>query len=224
MSVLEMVPLDIETTGFNLGDEVTTIGFELELGCRVFLQTGGRHVDDGEVEEAVRDRTGRHVVVSTHESERALLVSTWEFVGDRLRGEDVMLVGYNAELWRGGFDLPFLRSRCAAQDVPWPFVDLPYADLMPIVTDRFNTTIDGDAQSDLESAYAAMCGGELNDVDPFADSEQAVAAFQDGEFAALVTHNAADIMRTGAIGTVAKQYCSKSDFDLKSLTPVIEDA
>jgi len=95
---------------------------------------------------------------------------------------------------------------------------------MPIVTDRFNTTIDGDAQSDLESAYAAMCGGELNDVDPFADSEQAVAAFQDGEFAALVTHNAADIMRTGAIGTVAKQYCSKSDFDLKSLTPVIEDA
>jgi len=223
MSALDMIPLDIETTGFNLGDAVTVIGFELELGCRVFLQTDGRRVHEGEVEEAVRERTGRHVVVSTHESEREVLVATWEFAGDRFRDEDVLLVGYNGETWNGGFDLPFLRSRCAAQDVPWPFVDLPYADLMPIVTDRFNTTVAGDAQSDLESAYAAMCGGELNDMDPFADSEEAVAAFHDSEFAALVTHNAADIMRTGAIGTVAKQYCSKSDFSLKSLTPVIED-
>ena len=224
MSVLEMVAVDIETTGFNLNEEVTVIGFELELGCRVFLQTDGRCVDGGAVEEAVRERMGRHIVVSTHESEHGLLVAVWEFVSDRLRGEDVMLVGYNAETWNGGFDLPFLRSRCAAQDVPWLFTDLPYADLLPVATDLFNTTVAGESRSDLESAYAAMCGVELNDADPFADSEQAVAAFQDGEFAALVTHNAADIMRTGAIGQVAKQYCSKSDFDLKSLTPVVEDA
>jgi hypothetical protein len=43
------------------------------------------------------------------------------FVGERLRDEDVLLVGYNAEAWQGGFDLPFPRSRYAAQDVPWLF-------------------------------------------------------------------------------------------------------
>jgi len=35
---LEMVPFDIETTGFDVTDEVTVVGLELSLGCRVFLQ------------------------------------------------------------------------------------------------------------------------------------------------------------------------------------------
>jgi uncharacterized protein YprB with RNaseH-like and TPR domain len=245
-----MVPLDIETTGFAISDEVTVLGVAMPLGCRVFVQTGEQSalgqgggsgsnpgggpdrdrdasvgpVDATALEDAVRERTGRHVVVSTHATERDVLVAVWEFVGDRLAGDDVLLVGYNAETWQGGFDLPFLRSRCAAQNVPWLFGDLPYADLLPVVSDRFNTTLNGDARSDLESAYAALCDGDLNDIDPFADSQEAAPAFQNGEFVPLVTHNVADILRTGALGTVARQYCSKSDFSLKSLTPVIDDA
>ncbi|MGB9961639.1 hypothetical protein ACOZ32_05440 [Halobacterium sp. MBLA0001] len=40
--VLEQVAFDIETTGFNVDDEVTTVGFAVPMGVRVFVQTGER--------------------------------------------------------------------------------------------------------------------------------------------------------------------------------------
>jgi len=221
VSDLEFVAFDIETTGFDVTDHVTVVGFELDLGCRVFVQAEERSCSD--VEASVRERTERHVVVSVHESEQAVLDAVSGFVEERLRDDDVLLVGFNAETWQGGFDLPFLRSRYAAHGIDWPFVDLPYADLFPVMKKRFNTTYNEETQSDLPGVYEALCDGALNDVDPFADSEEAVTAFTEGRFAALVTHNVADVLRTGALGAVAQEYCSKSDFSLKSLTPTVED-
>ncbi|MDZ5813400.1 hypothetical protein U4E84_18885, partial [Halorubrum sp. AD140] len=119
----------------------------------------------------------------------------------------------------------------------WPFTDVPYADLMPIVADRFNTTVIDDAtaaadaetgtkadaepveRNDLEHAYAVLCDGTDGDVDPFDESAEAVAAFEDGRFAELAQHNVADVLRTQAIGRVAERYCAKSEFNVKSLTP-----
>jgi uncharacterized protein YprB with RNaseH-like and TPR domain len=43
---LEFVAFDIETTGFDVTDAVTAVGFALPLGCRVFVQTGGRESTD----------------------------------------------------------------------------------------------------------------------------------------------------------------------------------
>jgi uncharacterized protein YprB with RNaseH-like and TPR domain len=40
--VLEQVAFDIETTGFDVEDEVTVVGFGLSMGVRVFVQTAGR--------------------------------------------------------------------------------------------------------------------------------------------------------------------------------------
>jgi len=217
VAALRFVAFDIETTGLDATETVTTIGFDMELGTRVFLQTGGRPADG--VEAAVRERTDRHVVVSCHDDEPALVAAMGEFAGERFRDEEILLVGYNAETWQSGFDLPFLRSRYAACDVAWPFIDVPYADLFPVVTNRFNTTQNGESQSDLGGVYATLCGGALNDRDPFADSAQAVTAFEAGHFADLVTHNVVDVERTAQVGAVAKRYCSKSDFQLKSLTP-----
>ena len=136
---LEQVAFDIETTGFGVDDEVTTVGFAVPLGVRVFVQTRGRAAPN--VEAAVRDRVETHVQVSTHESERKLFKAVGSFTADRLADDDVMLVGFNAELWKLGFDLPFLRTRLAQADVEWPFRNVPYADLLPVVTNRFNTTI-----------------------------------------------------------------------------------
>lgn len=219
---LAHVAIDIETTGLDAADEVTVVGFKLELGCRVFYQTSGRDTDSNDVETAVQNRTGIHVEVSPHQSERALLEAVSAFVAMRLRSADVLLVGYNAETWRGGFDLPFLRTRYAACDVAWPFQTLPYADLLPVVRDLFNTTVDGDEPADLETAYEVLCPGEAGAVDPFDDSVDAVAAFEDGRFEAVVLHNVADIRRTAQLSSLAQRYCSKSDFDLKSLTPTVE--
>ena len=220
MTVLEQVAFDLETTGFEVGDEVTVAGFALPMGCRVFLLTGGR--DTVGVETKVQDASPVHVQVSTHGSERALLAAMTEFVGERLRGDDVLLVAFNGEVWRGGFDLPFLRSRLAVQDLEWPFGELAYADVMPVIENRFNTMVGDEEPSDLVGVYDLLCDEGDSDLDPFAESAEAVDAFVAGDFAALVKHNVADILRTKALGRLAERYCSKSEFQVKSLTPTRE--
>lgn len=223
MSELEIVAFDLETTGFTVSDEVTVVGFAFPLGARVFLRTDDRAA--GAVESTVRERADCHVHLSTHGSERAVLEAVGEFAAARLVEDEVLLVAYNGETWRSGFDLPFLRTRLARLDVAWPFRDMPYADLLPLVTKRFNTTIeaDADAQRDLAGVYATLCEGSAGAMDPFEESSEAVTAFETGAFAELVLHNVADVMRTRALGLLAERYCSKSDFELKSLTPTRAD-
>lgn len=217
---LRHVTIDIETTGFNVDDAVTVVGFGLELGCRVFYQTGGRRHDG--CETAVRERTGEHAQVSAHRSEATVLESVAEFAATRLQPNDVLLIAYNGEVWRGGFDLPFLRTRFAAHDMSWPFTDVPYADLLPIIRDQFNTTIDGEGTAGLATAYDVLCAGDYGAFDPFEDSVEAVTAFEEERFADVVSHNVSDVLRTRALSGLAKRYCSKSDFSLKSLTPTID--
>jgi hypothetical protein len=248
MTALELVAVDIETTGFTVSDTVTVVGFAVPMGVRVFVRVhepggephAGSAAPPGEesatdtdaivtasalednVATALDDDQG--VTVSTHTSERALLGAVQSFVADRLAGRDVLIVAYNGETWKAGFDLPFLRTRHAQLDVPWPFRDVPYADLLPVIRKRFNTTQDdGEGQADLVTAYDTLCAGPYTELDPFEDSAAAVTAFEDGEYGELVLHNVADILRTRALGVLAQRYCSKSDFSLKSLTPTIHD-
>jgi DNA polymerase III epsilon subunit-like protein len=214
---LELLAFDIETTGFDADDVVTVVGFRLPLGCQVFCQTDGRTSDD--VEATLQGKLDEHVNVALHESEAALLEAVAEFVQMRLRDDDVLLTAFNGETWDGGFDLPFLRTRFAAHGLDWPFVDVPYADVFPVVQKLFNTTINGESRSGLVTAYDVLCDGEFGEIDPFEDSAEAVTAFENGRFTALVAHNVADVLRTAALGELAEQYCSKSDFQVKSLTP-----
>jgi hypothetical protein len=214
---LEQVAFDIETTGFDVDDEVTVVGFAVAMGVRVFVQTGGR--SGGDVEESVGETVETVVDVSTHRSEREVLLAVADFVEERLCNGDVLLIAYNGDRWNGGFDLPFLRTRYSQLDVAWPFVEVAYADVMPLVHNRFNTRVDGDEHGDLTAAYEVLCDGEYTDLDPFEDSEEAVGAFENEQFDDLVLHNVADVLRTRALGRVAERYCSKSEFKVKSLTP-----
>lgn len=214
---LELVAFDIETTGFDAADVVTVVGFALPLGVRVFCQTGGR-ASDG-VEEDVQDRVEQYVIVSMHDSEAVLLEAVGEFVRMRFRDDDVLLAAFNGETWDGGFDVPFLRTRFARHGVDWPFVDVPYTDVFPVVAKLFNTTVNGDAQSSLTAAYDVLCDDGFGAIDPFDDSGEAVTAFDDGRFVDVIQHNVADVLRTAALGELAERYCSKSDFQVKSLTP-----
>jgi hypothetical protein len=226
--VLESVAFDIETTGFGVDDAVTVVGFAVPMGVRVFVQTSGRSVNG--IETRVRERVDEHVVVSVHERERELLEGVGEFVGRRLCDREVLLVAYNGERWKSGFDLPFLRTRLAQHGLAWPFSDVPYADLLPVISRRFNTTTTGSdaggdgGQSDLVGAYETLCGGEYSGLDPFEESKEAVSAFEAGRFGDVVVHNVADVLRTQALGRLAESYCSKSDFSVKSLTPTITDS
>lgn len=219
--MLEQVAFDIETTGLGATDEVTTVGFAVPMGVRVFVRTGGVGVDAGEVEATVRERASEHVVVSCHESEAAVLRAVDAFADERLRGEDVLLVAYNGERWRDGFDVPFLRTRSALIGVEWPFRGVPFADVMPVVTQRFNTTVDGDDRSQLAAVYETLCDGGLNAVDPFTESSEAVTAFDDGRITDVVLHNVVDVLRTRQLGRLAERFCAKSEFNVKSLTPTV---
>lgn len=221
MSDLALVAVDIETTGVDATDTVTVVGFALPVGCRVFVQTAGRPARG--LEQAINERVDTRVELSVHDSEAALLEAMAEYVTLRLAGDDVLVTAYNGETWSGGFDLPFLRTRLSAHDLPWPFLDLAYADIYPLVRDLWNTTVEGEDRSDLVTAYETLCAGPYGDLDPFADSQAAVTAFEDGAFTELVAHNVADILRTAALGRLAQEYCSKSDFSLKSMTPVTND-
>lgn len=225
MTSLTFIPFDIETTGFAITDEVTVAGFALPLGCRVFARHAGGVVDGDTAAERVSERLPgeTHLVVSVHETEAELLAAVGEFAAERLRDRERLLVAYNGETYRGGFDLPFLRTRLARLDLAWPFAELPYADLLPVIRDRFNTTRDGEAHTDLDSAYAALCDGQLDEFDPFAESGAAVTAFDEGRLADVVQHNVVDVKQTAALGRLAQRYCSKSDISLKSLTPTSQE-
>ncbi|ELZ41484.1 hypothetical protein C463_12412 [Halorubrum californiense DSM 19288] len=216
--MLDQVAFDIETTGFDVDDEVTTVGFALPMGVRAFAQTSGRGSDD--IEASVKARLAETLVnISTHPDEAALLAAVTEFVAERIQDADVLLIAYNGEVWSGGFDLPFLRTRFARHELAWPFVDVPYADVLPVVSDRFNTTVDGEEQHGLAAVYELLGDGSHSDIDPFEDSAAAVTAFEEGRFDELVLHNVADILRTQALGRVAERYCGKAEFNVKSLTP-----
>ncbi|MFY4815834.1 hypothetical protein ACOJIV_24565, partial [Haloarcula sp. AONF1] len=109
--------------------------------------------------------------------------------------------------------------RFAGRDILCQFNDWPYAAVRPLGTKRFNTTVDGDENGDLDTAYDVLCDGTYGELDPFEESAEAVTAFENGEFAALASHNVADVLRTRDLARLAEQYCSKSEFNVKSLTP-----
>jgi len=212
MGALDPIAFDIETNGLEPGAVITVAGIATDMGAWLALNTTGRDVDAARLATAVEHESGTNIRVSTHLDERSLIAALGEFANERIDDSRHYLTAYHGETWKGGFDLPFLRRACVRRDVAWPFPDVAYADVLT-VCDRFNT---GDV-NDLEGVYDELIGEEH--CDPFADSESAVAAHEDGEWEQLLLHNLADIERTRELAVLAGRYVAKSDFKMKSLTP-----
>jgi uncharacterized protein YprB with RNaseH-like and TPR domain len=216
--MLDTIAFDIETTGFATTDQLTVAGFDAAIGSRVFLNTDGGACPPGSgVERRVNEELPTPVTLSVHDDEVALLEAIIAFVETTIAHRDVKLVAYNGERWNGGFDLPFLRTRLSHHDLDWPCAGLPYIDVMEVVSARFNTT-----ENSLTGAYEELVAAGHGTVDPFADSADAVEAWRAGDYRAVVLHNVADVRRTRALMHVAERYCSKSDFSMKSLDPVVD--
>jgi len=170
MTALDTVAFDIETTGFAVDDQLTVVGFDADIGSQIFLNTGGRSYPS-DLEAQVNEELHPSVSVSVEESEQRLLSEMSSFVRSTLAHQDMKLVAYNGERWSGGFDLPFLRTRLCYHEIDWPFTELPYIDAMDVFEARFNTTEDT-----LTGVYDELIGTGLTELDPFADSEEAVEA------------------------------------------------
>ena len=214
MTGLDTVAFDIETTGFDVDDQLTVIGFDTDIGSRIFLNTDGR-APPSNLEGRVNEELAAPVTISVQQTERALLCEMNAFVESTLARRDGKLVAYNGERWNGGFDLPFLRTRLCYHEIDWPFTELPYIDAMDVFETRFNTS--GDT---LTAVYEELIGSGLTRLDPFADSKEAVEAWEEEDFESLVLHNVADIRRTRELIQLAERYCSKSHFTMRSLDPV----
>lgn len=51
-----------------------------------------------------------------------------------------LLVTYNGENYRGGFDWPFLRSKCLQKNTDWKLGGVQHLDLLPLIRKYLNTT------------------------------------------------------------------------------------
>jgi len=224
---LEPIAFDLETEGLLMNNEITVAGLRFPLGALVLLNTNGRTVSE-ELGKRIQERSGLDTVqVQVCDSERDLLKRLRKEAGKRIRGGREansgtgMLVAYNGETWRGGFDLSFLRTRCGFNDVCWPFDDIPYSDLMPIVQKRINTTVDGGtapqrlvtcAGLTTHSSTATTVTRTKTQMKPFLRPTTV-----SGE--SLVLHNVADLNRTQQLADWMQRYVPASDFKLKNLGP-----
>ncbi len=213
MGNLDPVAFDIETSGLDHGSVITVAGFAHELGESIILNVDGRDDYDRKALVTALDQHSTGVVqLEIADDEADLLESVASFATHQLDGDRHYLTAYNGETWKGGFDLPFCRTRFLHYDMNWPFGDIAYADMMQIV-DRFDTY----DQTDLVGVYEALVGKET--CDPFEDSVEAVDAYEAGEWLPLLKHNLADIQRTRKLALLAGRFVPKSDFRMKNLEP-----
>lgn len=212
MGDLKPVAFDIETSGFDSESVITVAGLAHQLGEFLIVNTDGQRVDHTNLKRVMEAHSGQHLDLAVCPNEQALLDSLREIGKDHLDGNRHYLTAFNGETWNGGFDLPFLRTSCVSNGIAWPFPDMAYADMFDIV-DRFNT----DDVCDLVGVYDQLIGGET--CDPFDESSEAVDAFENRDWEALLCHNLADIRRTREIALLAGEYVAQSDFRMKNLNP-----
>lgn len=212
------VAIDIETCGFGARERVTVVGFlPPDRHCSVVLNAGGRSVDGAHVAGRVAAAADHPVDVAVADDERDLLASLARVVFDRVDRPSNRLVAYNGETWNGGFDLPFLRTRCARLGVDWPLDGCAFTDVSPLVRRRFNTadgsgTAGDGGRNDLVTAHRLLCE-PAREFDPLPESAAAVECFHAGEFVPLVQHNVSDVHRTLDLAELACRYVPARYFD-----------
>jgi len=219
---------DIETTGFGWSEEITVTGFwYLDSHATIIINAGLHTVEADALEAALIDASRTSVRVCVTEDEIGLLREMRQEVFERFDHDYNRLVAYNADSWKGGFDLPFIRTRCIQQSVDWMFDGVVFADLWEPVQKRLNTTHTAyGASSDvntLTGAHAILfdrseCLTQILDeeeeharyrespYDPFEDSGSAVAHYQRGDLCPVAKHNLADIRCTWELGELVRQF------------------
>lgn len=234
------VTWDIETTGFGWSEEITVAGFWFPDGHATFILNADPHsIDEDRITEQLSEISRSPVSLRVAGDEEDLLREMCQVVFRRFDREYNRLVAYNAESWKGGFDLPFVRTRCIRQGVDWMFDGIVFADLWQPVKKRLNTTHTAYGGSDsinsLTGAYVLLFNQNdtvstllENDVeghswyqdspyDPFDDSGSAAAHYSEGDILPVCLHNLADVHRTWELGELICQFVSSKDINDKKL-------
>jgi hypothetical protein len=236
------VAWDIETTGFAWEDEITVSGFWFPGGtgtAELILNTNNTEVEADQYEAHLETVSGGvTVTVTPVPDETRLLKEIQQVVFDRFDREYARLIAFNASSWKGGFDLPFVRTRCLTRGVDWVFDGIQFCDLWEPVQKRINTTEayrgKHDDVNSLTGAHAILFKHDAAEVlgsdetadhpwyhdrqyDPFEDSGSASAHYDRGEYLPICQHNLADVHRTWELGELVRQVVPSKDITTKKL-------
>lgn len=233
------VAWDIETTGFGWSEEITVSGFWFPDGhATLVLNANSTVVDERVFEEHLTEISGAPVSLSVATDEGDLFEEMRRVVFERFDRDYNRLVAFNAESSKGGFDLPFTRTRCIRQGVDWMFDGIVFADLWEPVKKRLNTTHTAlgasDSVNSLTGSYALLfdendrlpglldTSGEYrwyreSPYDPFENSGSAAAHYRRGDFLPVCEHNLADIHRTWELGELVREFVPSKDITEKKL-------
>lgn len=140
-----LVLFDIETTGFDLQSEVTCLTLYMDETFHMFVNLPDNHDFDREhllhVIDDIEDLSEFNFRCHTTDSEKELLNTVNDFANQNIEWDEYYITAYNGEVWKGGFDLSFLRTVAARYDnASTPFAGLYYIDLYPVFQKgRINT-------------------------------------------------------------------------------------
>lgn len=144
---LEFVPFDIETTGFKSaeGDVVTNIVLHNRGMYHIWINTDGNTVSAEEIADTVEEESKLdNIIVYACESEKQLLSDVYEYLNENT-SDATILTAFNGETYKAStdFDVPFLRTRCIKNQLPWILKGFWYTDSYEILGDktRMDTTV-----------------------------------------------------------------------------------
>lgn len=234
------VAWDLETTGFAWSDQITISGFWFPDDYAELIINSNDDLNSNLMSEQLENRSGASVSVTVADDESALLEAMQHILFDRFDTDYNRLVAFNAESWKSGFDLPFLRTRCLKNDFSWLFDGIQFADLWDPIKKRMNTTHTAyDTSNEVNSltgahkllfdqatptawlseqqVETAHRWYQSNPYDPFENSGSAVRGYKNGEDLPLLQHNLADIHRTWELGELVRAFVSSKDITEKKL-------
>lgn len=151
---LNFIPFDIETTGFKAadGDFVTNVVLHHNDLYHIWINTDGEEVSAREIQDEVEDGSELdNIVLYVCESEREMLLNIGDYL-DEHAGKNAVLTAFNGETYSGrtDFDVPFLRTRCFRNGVPWILDGYWYTDTYEVFSQksRFDTTVKAEPSLD----------------------------------------------------------------------------
>lgn len=214
----EVCAVDIESRGVDHDSELTVIGFAVSGGYQLYLNTGGKtRTGCSGISSLNHNTVNKPVKIETHPTEEAMLNSALEFSNARLKTGEVLLTGFNAETWNGGFDIPHIRTRCQANNIEMILGNVLFCDIFEM-KDMMNHSVQNNEVNDLNSLFEIYFP-EAEDFDPADDQQPIVAYWHNEEFEKLLLHNLADLWKTRRLALMYDQYVPQSDWQLKPLGP-----
>lgn len=138
-----LIVFDIETTGLNHNDKIVCISFRTQEGYLAILNTEGDSTEMPDISDSINEKLiddADSVKIGLVDSEKELLERVDEFT-DNFMGSDDVLVAYNGEVWGGGFDNSFIRTRCVKNSMNFVLLGCKYMDVYELIGKhgRFNT-------------------------------------------------------------------------------------